>query len=365
MGKAGVFKTIGAIVAGVAIGWLAKGMMGGGGAPPPMGGMQMPPASVKVIAVQESQIAAPDEYIARVEAVQEVVIRPEVAGRIEKVHFTEGAAVKEGDLLISIDPSSYQAIADAADAEMTRAKKRYDRLKRADARSISASDLESAESDYLRAKAAFSLATVDLDRTEIKAPVGGRIGAAMVKKGNYVTPGAAELARIVQLDPIRVVFSQTDREYLAQRRRELAGDTDALEARVVLPDGSAIPNAGKKDFDDNAINPATGTIAVRYLFDNPDRMLVPGGYVTARLSNPTGETGIKIPQRTLLVDQEGTYVLTVDEAGTVGVARVETGARIGRDVVILSGLTLGDRIVTDGVQKAMPGATVQVVSTEG
>ncbi|MDP6490792.1 MAG: efflux RND transporter periplasmic adaptor subunit [Kiritimatiellia bacterium] len=186
-----------------------------------------------------------------------------------------------------------------------------------------------------------------------------------VKKGNYVTPGAAELARIVQLDPIRVVFSQTDREYLAQRRRELAGDAGALEARVILPDGSLVATVGKKDFDDNAINPATGTIAVRYLFDNPDRILMPGGYVTARLSNPAGETGIKIPQRALLVDQDGTYVLTVDEAGTVGMARVETGARIGRDVVILSGLELGNLVITDGVQKAMPGATVMVVSTEG
>jgi membrane fusion protein (multidrug efflux system) len=327
--------------------------------------MQMPPAAVKVLAVQETEIAAPDEYIARVEAMQEVVIRPEVAGRIEQVHFAEGATVKEGDLLISVDRSSYQATADAAEAEVARTEKRFNRLQRADKRSVSASDLESAESDYLRAKAAFNLAKVDLDRTEIKAPVGGRIGAAMVKKGNYVTPGGAELARIVQLDPIRVVFSQTDREYLAQRRRELAGDDGELEARVVLPDGSVVSNVGKKDFDDNAINPATGTIAVRYLFDNPDRILVPGAYVTAQLSDPDGETGIKIPQRALLVDQDGTYVLTVDEAGTVGVARVETGDRIGRDVVILSGLSLGDSVVTDGVQKAMPGATVQVVPTEG
>ncbi len=355
---------MGAIAAGLAIGWFARGMLGGGGGAPPMGGMQMPPAAVKVLTVEETSTAVPAEYIARVEPVQEVVIRPEVAGRIEKVHFVEGAVVKEGDLLISIDRASYQAAADAAAAEMVRAKKRFDRLKRADARSVSASDLESAESDTLRAEAAFKLATVDLERTEIKAPVGGRIGAAMVKKGNYVTPGGAELARIVQLDPIRVVFSQTDREYLARRRRELAGDADALEARIVLPDGSVIPNVGRKDFDDNAINPATGTIAVRYLFGNADGMLVPGGYVTAQLTPPEGAMGIKIPVRALLVDQEGAYVLTVDEAGTVGVARVEPGDRVGSDIVILAGLTPGSRVVTDGVQKARPGATVQVVPTE-
>ena len=165
----------------------------------------------------------------------------------------------------------------------------------------------------------------------------------------------------MQTDPIRIVFSQTDREYLAFRRLELSGDAAALEANVVLPDGSVFPDIGKKDFDDNAINPMTGTIAVRYLFDNPDGLLLPGGYVTARLSNPAGEKGIQIPQRALLVDAEGSYVLSVDDAGTVGTLRVETGDQAGENVIILSGLNPGDCIITDGVQKAAPGATVQVI----
>ena len=226
---------------------------------------------------------------------------------------------------------------------------------------MSASDLESAESDYLRGKAAYDLAMVDLDYTKIKAPVSGRIGTVMVKKGNYVTPATVELARIVQTDPIRVVFSQTDREYLKLRRAELSGDAAALEARVVLPDGSVFPNIGKKDFDDNAINPMTGTIAVRYLFDNANGLLLPGGYVTVRLSNPAGEKGIKIPQRALLLDADGAYVLTVDDAGTVGTLRVQAGEQVGPDVIIVSGLNVGDSVITDGIQKARPGATVQVV----
>jgi len=347
------------------IGFFVRGLMPSGGPPPGMGGMQMPPATVKVIEVREAYLAAAEDYIASVEPLQEVTIRPEVSGRIERVHFTEGAVVNEGDLLFSIDRSAYQATADAAEAEMIRAKKRYDRLKQADTRSVSASDLETAESDYLRGKAAYELAKVDLDYTEIHSPIGGRIGAAMVKKGNYVTPAAAELARIVQLDPIRVVFSQTDRDYLAMRRRELARSSSPLEAHVVLPDGSPLPSIGEKDFDDNAINPSTGTISVRYLFDNPDGLLVPGGYVKARLSNPEGEKGITIPQRALLLDTDGAYVLTVDKAGTVGVARVEAGEEIGLEVIIRSGLKPGDRVVVDGVQKALPGATVQVIPSEG
>lgn len=361
-------KIIGRLIAAVALlglGFYLRGFIPAGGPPPGMGGMQMPPAAVKVMEVRETLLAAADEYIAHVEPLQEVIIRPEVSGRIEQLHFTEGALVKEGDLLFTIDRSAYQATADAAQAEMIRAEKRYDRLKKADARSVSASDLESAESDYLRGKAAYDLAKVDLDYTEIRSPISGRIGTAMVKKGNYVTPAAAELARIVQLDPVRVVFSQTDRAYLTMRRGELAGTAAALEARVVLPDGSLLPNIGKKDFDDNVINPSTGTIAVRYLFDNPDGLLVPGGYVTARLSNPAGEKGIKIPQRALLLDNDGAYVLTVNEAGTVGMARVEAGRQVELEVAIVSGLKPGDRVVVDGVQKAVPGATVQVIPSEG
>lgn len=361
MSKKTVLKTIGVLIAGAAIGWFVRGLIPAGGPPPGMGRMQMPPATVKALAVEETLLNAFDEMIAAVEPLQDVAIRPEVAGKIEQIHFEEGAFVNEGDLLFTIDRSAYQATADAAEAEMIRAKRRYDRLQDADPRSVSASDLESAESDYLRGKAAYDLAMVDLDYTEIKAPVSGRIGTAMVKRGNYVTPATVELARIVQIDPIRVVFSQTDREYLELRRRELSGDAAALEAQVVLSDGSVFPNIGKKDFDDNAINPHTGTIAVRYLFDNPDGLLLPGGYVTVRLSNPAGETGIKIPLRSLLIDPDGAYVLTVDEAGTVGTLRVEAGDQVGPDVIILSGLKAGDRVVTDGIQKARPGTTVQVM----
>ncbi|HKL21403.1 MAG TPA: efflux RND transporter periplasmic adaptor subunit, partial [Tichowtungia sp.] len=205
MNKKTVFKTIGLLAAGAAVGWFAKGMLGGGGMPPGMGGMQRPTPTVKTSTVERTLLDAADEYIAQVEPLQDVSVRPEVAGQIEQIHFKEGGFVKEGDLLFTIDQSAYQAAADAAEAEMMSSKKRYDRLKKADARSVSATDLETAESAYLRAKAAYELAKVDLEYTEIKAPVSGRIGSVMVKKGNYVTPGVQELTRIVQLDPVRVV----------------------------------------------------------------------------------------------------------------------------------------------------------------
>ncbi|HAE39278.1 MAG TPA: efflux transporter periplasmic adaptor subunit [Candidatus Riflebacteria bacterium] len=365
MNKKTVGIAVGISAASLLAGWFMHGMFGGkGGGNPGMGGMQMPPATVVVQTVLQSHLQTADEYIAKVDPVEDVMIRSEVSGYIDSVHFTEGGMVKEGDLLFTIDKRSYKATADAAEAELNRAQKLYDRMKNADARSISKSDLETAESDLLRAQAAFRQANVSLDYTEIKAPVSGRIGAAQVTKGNYVTSASGALARIVQIDPIRVTFSLTDREHITLRRRELSGRAASLAAEVILPDGSVFPNSGKKDFDDNAINPETGTIAVRYLLDNTDGLLVPGGYVTVRLRNPAGETGIKIPLRSLLLDQDGAYVLTVDEKAAVGTIHVKAGEQVGADVIILSGLKEGDRIIVDGIQKARPGATVNVIQAE-
>lgn len=362
-------KTVGIYIGVAAVsllaGWGIRGMSGGkGGGHPGMAGMQMPPAAVTVQTVLPTRLQPSEEYIAKVEPVEDVLIRSEVPGYIAAVHFTEGGTVKEGDLLFTIDRRTYQAAADAAEAELNRAQKLYDRMKNADARSISKSDLETAESDLLRAQAAFRQANVSLDYTEIKAPVSGRIGAAEVTKGNYVTSSSGTLARIVQMDPVRVTFSLTDRDYLKLRQREIDGSGGTRVAQVRLPDGTVLPTIGKKDFDDNAMNPQTGTIAVRYLFDNKDQLLIPGGYVTALLRNPDGERGILIPQKALLVDQQGTYVLTVDPDGVVATARITAGTQIGADITVLSGLKPGDRVIVDGVQKARPGATVNVTLLE-
>ena len=352
------------IVSGLA-GWFIHGMFGGkGGGMPAMGRPQMPPASVVAQVLKEQSLQPVDEYIARVDPVEDVMIRSEVPGYIAAVHFTEGGMVKEGDLLFTIDRNSYQAAADAAAAELDRAQKLYDRMKSADVRSISKSDMDSAESALLRAGAALKIAQVSLNYTEIKAPVSGRIGAAYVTKGNYVTSASGALARIVQIDPVRVIFSLTDREYLRLRQQELAGLSSSLTAHVRLPNGAVLPVTGKKDFDDNAMNPATGTIAVRYLFGNADGLLVPGGYVKILLENPNAAKGIKIPQKAVLVDQQGSYVLSVDEAGKVSAARIRIGVQLGSDVIVLSGLKAGDCVVVDGVQKAVPGATVKVTVAE-
>jgi membrane fusion protein (multidrug efflux system) len=244
-------------------------------------------------------------------------------------------------------------------------------MKSADIRSISKTDFDKAESDFIQAQAGvkqgeanLNLARINLGYTEIKASISGRIGAAKITKGNYVTPAASMLASIVQTDPVRVVFSVTDRMYLTLRQQELAGTSSPLAAHVRLPNGAVLPTIGKKDFDDNAMNDKTGTLAVRFAFDNTDGLLVAGSYVKILLENPDGEKGIKIPQRAVLADQQGSYVLTADDAGVVSTIRIKPGVQLGADVIVLSGLKAGDRIVTDGVQKAVPGATVKVTVAE-
>lgn len=335
-------------------------------------------ATVNAEVVKEFELEIPTKHIAMVEPIEDAMIRAEVSGYIEKVHFIEGGMVAEGDLLFTIDSSLYRAAVSSCEAELAQAKaeqarahKFNDRMQQVDARSISQNDLDKAESDLLgaeasvkRAEAAMENAKINLARTEIRAPISGRIGAAEMTKGNYATPTAGVLARIVRLDPIRVMFSLTDREYLTLRREELADEAKVLLGRVRLSDGTELATTGKKDFDDNAVNPKTGTVAVRYLFDNKDGLLMPGSFVTALLEKTDAEKGILIPQRALLSNQQGTHVLTIGEEGMVTATPITTGAQVGKKIVVESGLKLGDRIIVDGVQKAIPGMPVKFVLVE-
>jgi len=345
---------------------------------PPMGMMgDMPPPAVKALVLQESPVDDRTEYIGTVEPVQQVMVRSEVSGYVDAVHFTEGSLVQEGDLLFTIDQQKYSALVEAgeamlesAKAELNRAQKFMDRLKSASS-SVSESDLDTALSAYLKAQAILkqaeanlNLAQLDLGYSEIHSPIRGRIGSAMITKGNYVSPATGELARVVQVDPIRVVFSMTDRAYLDARQQALGGNTDVLVAQVRLPNGVMLSTNGKVDFVDNAMNMKTGTMAVRYLFDNPDEMLVAGGYVNILLGKPDRPMGLRVPQRAVLVDPDGSYVLTVSTDGLVGVARVMLGGTVASDVVVTAGLKEGDRVIVDGVQKVQPGMPVSLTLLE-
>lgn len=345
-------------------------MMGGPG--------EMPPPAVKAVELKEVPVDVRQEYIASVEPVQQVMVKTEVAGYLDEVHFREGARVKAGDLLFTVDQKRYKAMvaareADLAstEAEVNRAQRYYERIQSAGS-SVSQSDKDQAEALKLQAlahlkqaEANLTSAQLDLEYSEIRAPIDGRIGAALVTKGNYIDPMLGQtLATIVQMDPVRVVFSVTDRAYLRYRENVASGAIDEPVAHVRLPTGTELPMVGKKDFDDNAMNGRTGTIAVRYLFDNPDELLVAGGYVTILIGQAERPMGIRVPQQAVLVDQDGSYVLTASGEGEIGIARVTLGEPVGGDYVVTSGLQPGDRVVVEGVQKVQPGATATVTLVE-
>jgi RND family efflux transporter MFP subunit len=359
----------------IGLGFIIRGFIPAGGPPSGMMGMdEMPPPAVVAVELKEVPLDVLEDHIATVEPVQDVIIRSEVSGYIDQVHFKEGSRVAEGELLFTVNQNQYRAAVSVKEAELERAKaelirseKYLKRLQSTDIKSISAIDLETAESDHLQAramllqaKASLELANIDLGYSEIRAPIGGRIGKAMLTKGNYVSVAAEVLARIVQTDPIRVSFSMTDRSYLDLRSLEQNRGANGLIAQVRLPNGDVLKTIGKKDFEDNTMNPETGTMAFRYIFDNPDGLLVAGGYVNILLGQPERPMGLRLPQKAIMLDPEGAYVLTTDTAGLIGTARVELGKTIEGDRIVLSGLKAGDRVVVEGVQKVQPGMTAMV-----
>lgn len=344
-------------------------------APP---GQGRPPA-VGVLTVTEMEVNPPDEYVGRVEAIQSVDLRARVEGFLEQVAFREGGEVREGDLLYLIEQAPYkarvsQSKAKVAEAEatLTKARQYLKRLKAVRSGGVSATDMDTAVSAELQAKAqlqeaqaALEQAELDIGYTTITAPIGGRIGRTAYTKGNLVEPASGALARIVQMDPIRVVYSLSERNFLAARAARNNGNGSGEDCRLVprleLPDGTAYPAAGRIDFVDNQVDAATGTIAVRAAFDNPDGVLLPGQYVTVLVACREGKRLPVVPQAAVQEDREGRYVFVVDAENRVQQRRIKTGGTLDTRWAVEEGLTAGETIIVQGVQKVAPGQVVEPV----
>lgn len=325
-----------------------------------VGSEDVPPVLVKVQKAVTGDVSSSKEYIGTVEAVQTVRLCPEVSARIAKIHFKEGAFVKEGTRLFTLEDSRFQATValrkaelSRAEANLGRARKYLQRLKAADQRSVPASDLDAADGDVktaqaavAEAKASLKLAQIDLNNTRIAAPISGRIGRANFTKGNYVTPDS-ELAVIAQVDPVRVTFAMPDRDYL-EECHAFAGDGDVYRAELRLANGTAYPIPGERDFEDNAMDPDTATIALRLRFRNEEGVLVPGSMVRVSLTPRNGQTGVLIPQTAIQSDRHGDYVYVVqgDEAG---VRRVTIGNERG-NMIAVEGIEAGETVVSQGLQ---------------
>ncbi|MBZ0254519.1 efflux RND transporter periplasmic adaptor subunit, partial [bacterium] len=286
------------------------------------------------------------------------------------------------------DAAATQAALDSARADLDRAEKYLKRLQNADKRSIVEANLDSAISDekqararvqenearYEQAKASIKqiealiqktqadlkLTQINLGYTEIRSPIAGRVGKAMLTKGNYVSPGSGLLAQVVQMDPIRVVFSMSDREYVSILQANKNSVEDSIQIKLQLPNGTPYGTFGVHDFDDNQMDSKTGTIPVHARFDNPDGFLVPNSYISVSLHNEKSNKAPIVPQESILSEGGQDFVYVVDANDSVEKRKVVLGAKIDDYQCVSSGLQVGEKVVSQGLQKVKPGQKIVV-----
>ena len=315
----------------------------------------------------------PSEYVGRVEAIQTVQVKPQISGEIARVCFKEGSIVKAGQLLFQIDPSQYQATVslrqaelEKANASLTDAQKYFRRVEAADARAVSAAEKDNAESNVLQGRAAVSqakanlrLAQINLGYCSIKSPITGKIGIANFTKGNYVTPASGALAQIVQMDPIRVAYSLPDRDYIDQIAQFQKGSS-VYKTHLTLSNGQEVNVAGERDFEDNTVDQSTGTIMVRLRYNNDGGRLIPGEMVRVFTRSVNKQIDNVIPQSAVMADSKGDYVYAVAADGTVSMKRVKLGKEFGTLRAVTSGLSVGENVVVEGLQRLRPGMKAKI-----
>jgi RND family efflux transporter MFP subunit len=322
-----------------------------------------------------------DEYTGRFEAVETVEVRARVSGFIDSIHFKEGQMVKEGDLLFVIDQRPYRIAVEQGKADVERAKAKLEiaslDVQRATplVRSQSLTEREfdtrkSTERDatgqVASAEAAVKQAELNLEWTEVRAPTTGRISDRRVDRGNLITggqTGATLLTVIVSIDPIHFVFDGAEADFLRYLRLASAGARPSSRdvqnpVSVRLADEKDYSHYGRMDFVDNALNPKTGTIRGRAVFENKDGLLTPGFFGRLRLFGGEHEA-LLVPDAAIASDQSRKVVFTVAADGTVGTKLVELGPIVDGLRVIRAGLAPSDRIVIDGLQRARPGQKVK------
>jgi multidrug efflux system membrane fusion protein len=326
------------------------------------------------------EIVEDDEFVGRFEAVDQVAIRSRVSGYLQEIHFTDGAMVNKGDLLFTIDQRPYQAAYDAAKSRVDVATSLLDfsklQLQRAEelakSGNLPTSTLDDRRREYLAAEAgsqgaeaALKTASLDLEFTEIKAPLSGRIDRRLVSVGNLVQTDATLLTTIVAQNPIDFYFDVDERLYLAYasdartRGGSVQEGSGGLEVSVRIADREGATFKGKLDFAENRIDPATGTMRVRARFDNPDSVLQPGMFGRINVPGSLPYKGIMLPDEAIGADQDRRIVYVVDAEGNISTKPVRTGPRTHGYRVIREGLTGDETVVVNGLMRVRPGVKVK------
>jgi RND family efflux transporter MFP subunit len=319
-----------------------------------------------------------DDYVGRFEASRSVEVRPRVSGQIVAVHFTDGQTVRKGQILFTIDPRPFAAaLAEAraglasAQSDLALARADLGRAQRLlDDQAVSPSEVDRLQARVRAAEAAVAGAqarvrsrSLDLEFTQVRAPIGGRVSDRRIDPGNLVAAGdgtsGSLLTTINALDPIYFSFDSSEALFLkAKRAREQGAQASPVE--IQLQDEAGYRWKGRLDFTDNGIDPKSGTIRGRAVLDNPDMFLTPGMFGNMRLANGGTVKALLVPDAAVQTDQARKIVLVVGKDGTVAAKPVAVGALVDGLRVIRSGLTPADRVVISGTQLAAPGAKVQV-----
>ncbi len=341
---------------------------------------QMPPVNVVINTVNEEMIDKTTKYVALVEAINSVDVVAKVSGTLNEVNFIEGGKVKKDDALFIIDKKRYQANYDlakaqlmSAEANLTKATRDFARQKELTVKQIaSKATFDSSESAYLQAKASVAqaqatldLAKIDLDNTEVKGYIDGVIGKASATVGNYITVSASPMATVVQMNPIRIAFSLTDKEFLSMKADQGKNLND-YKLNITLADGSIISEDLTTAFSSNKINQETATIAIYADINNEKGLLSPGSYVNISIVEKNPKQGMVVSEKALVQNDEVTFLYVVDENNVVSFKPVELGDTFNNKQVILSGVNVGDKIIVSGLQNRMlrPGAAVNIVNAQ-
>jgi membrane fusion protein (multidrug efflux system) len=335
-----------------------------------------PPPAVIVQPVVIGNVAPVETFPGQVQAIQSVSIVARVQAYIDSVAFTEGSMVKAGQLLFRLQQAPYQAALLQArgsvaqtQAALQNAQLNLERDQKVGVGlAISQQQIQQdqaardeAAGQVDTAQGALDTAAINLSYCTITAPISGRIGKALITRGNLVGPTSGSLATIVQMDPIRVSFAVTDSELVSieqkagKTRDELIGTASLT---LVLPNGSTYAEKGSVEFLANQVDTATGTITVYGRFANPQGYLIPGSYVDVDVQPVKPENRPLVAVQSVQNDAQGQFVLLVDHDRKVEQRRVTVGRQIGQDYIVDSGLTGGELVITEGLQKVHPGEKV-------
>lgn len=337
-----------------------------------------PPPKVKIAQPLGKEVTEWDEYTGRIEAVDAVEVRARVSGYLEKINFKAGAKVKKGDLLFVIDPKPFKAQLQFAEAELEQAKSKRELAKndlaRAEnlfkAKAISGEEYDARNKGLREVSAAVEAAAaqvesarLNLEYTQVRAPIDGRISRELITAGNLVNGGGADatrLASIVSIDPVYVYADVDERALLKYRRQaqQQGRDLQGAEVQVALADEEDFPHTGRLDYIAPMQDPKTGTISVRGVFANPNELLSPGFFARMRIRGGPAYAALLLPERAIGSDQAEHFVWVIGADNKVAYRHVTQGAKIDGMRVVNAGLQAGEWVVVEGLQKLRPGTAI-------